>query len=98
MNKENIGHRIKSFPKNLDLENFNFQAPINRLISHYTFPQTQLHHFSLLTIDNKTTEERSEDLTQRVVISNDKKSEEYAIIAPNGAPILASSVPGTFFS
>jgi len=44
--------------------------------------------------NNKATEKRSEDLTQRVVISNDKKSEEYAIIAPNGAPILASSVPG----
>jgi len=43
--------------------------------------------------NNKATEKRSEDLTQRVVISNDKKSEEYAIIAPNGAPILASSVP-----
>ena len=61
------------------------------------FLRTQLNYFSLLTTDNKATEKRSEDLTQRVVISNDKKSEEYAIIAPNGAPILASSVPGTFF-
>ena len=67
------------------------------VLGHSNFHITQLHYLALLTTDNEATEERSEDLTQRVVISNDKKSEEYAIIAPNGAPILASSVPGTFF-
>ena len=43
-------------------------------------------------------EKRSESLKQRVVvqvdsINSDKKSEKYAIITPNGAPILASTVP-----
>ena len=67
------------------------------VLGHSNFHITQLHYLALLTTDNEATEERSEDLTQRVVISNEKKSEEYAIIAPNGAPILASSVPGIFF-
>ena len=50
--------------------------------------------------DAAAVEKKAGNLKAEILSDKTKKSEEYAIIAPNGAPILASSVPGhwTIFS